>query len=116
MRRGVVIALAILGLTACGQSQQGSETQGRQAQPGVNAGANQDATSCLDRVAAEKYGDAVNVCSAALNVDATNEKVKAALATAQAKVAEGAAQAAEGAADAAQDAADAAKQNVPKSY
>jgi len=45
----------------------------------VSAGANQDATSCLDLIAGEKYGDAVPVCSRALNSAPDDAKLKAAL-------------------------------------
>lgn len=122
MRRGVVIAFAVLGLAGCGQKAD-TPTEGAQgtgtapapaaaAKSDVSAGASQDAASCLDLVAGEKYGDAVPVCSRALNLDPANEKVKDALETATAK-----ASAAAGAAgEAAEGAADAAKQAVPKSY
>ena len=121
MRRGIIIGFVVLGLTACGQGQKGSaEGQGgaaapsaagsEAAKPDVSAGANQDATSCLDLVASANYSDAVPVCQRALSVDSTNEKLKTALQTANAKLAEGAAEAASGAADAAQDAADKANE------
>lgn len=114
MRRGVVIAFAVLGLAACGQSENQSATNAsgaasESAAPAVGAAANQDVTGCLDLVATGNYEQAVPVCSAALNADASNEKVKAALETANAKVAEMAAQSAQGAADAAAGAADAAQ-------
>src|SRR5262245_14962435 len=105
MRRGVVIAFAVLGLTACGQNQNqgaaGTASSGEAAKPDVAAAANQEANSCLDLVGVGNYEQAVPVCTAALNADATNEKVKAALATANAKIAEMASKAAESAADAA---------------
>jgi hypothetical protein len=123
MRRGFMIGFVVLGLTACGQGQQGSaESQpgspsaaGNQAakpdvSAGSNQGSNQDATSCLDLVASANYSDAVPVCTRALNMDQNNEKVRTALQTANAKVAEGAAAAAAGAADAAQDASDKANE------
>ncbi len=108
MRRGIIIGFVVLGLTACGQGQKGSA----EGQPDVSAGANQDATSCLDLVASANYSDAVPICTRALSLDSTNEKVKAALETANAKLA--AAEA--GAADAAKGAADEAAKEVPKSY
>ena len=132
MRRGIVIAFAILGLAACGRKSE-APSEGAQgtgtapapaaapaarasaapaAKPDVSAGANQDAASCLDLVASEKYGDAVPVCTRALNLDPANEKVKSALETATEKMSAGA-----GAAGAAaEDATDAAKQAIPKSY
>lgn len=136
MRRGVVIAFAILGLTACGQRQEQSATgAGAPAAesaaapsaatpsapaPDVAASASQDATNCLDLVAAGSYQQAVPVCAAALNADSANEKVKAALDTANAKLAElaagtaaGAAESAAGAAGAAEDAAQKAQEAVP---
>jgi hypothetical protein len=132
MRRGIIIGFVVLVLTACGQGQKGS-TEGQAAapsaaapteaapsaaagaeaaKPDVSAGANQDAASCLDLVANAKYSDAVPVCTRALSLDSTNEKVKTALETANAKVAE----AAGGAADAAKGAADEATKGIPKSY
>lgn len=120
MRRGVVIAFAVLGLAACGQNQnQGGATSaassseaakpGEAAKPDVAAPANPDATSCLDLVGVGNYQAAVPVCTRALNADAANEKVKEALATANAKIAEMASKAAEGAAGAAAGATDAAE-------
>lgn len=104
MRRGFMIGFVVLGLTACGQGQQGSsESQqgtpsaaagSEAAKPDVSAGANQaasnDASSCLDLVAGANYSDAVPVCTRALNMDQNNEKLKTALQTANAKLAEGA--------------------------
>jgi len=131
MRRGIIIGFVVLGLTACGQGQKGS-AEGQEAapsaagseaaKPDVSAGANQDATSCLDLVASANYNDAVPVCTRALSVDSGNEKLKTALQTANTKLAESAAKAANGAADAAQDAADKANEaaeaakGAPKSY
>ena len=111
MRRGVVIAFAILGLAACGQQKQSQSATGgsEAAKPDVGAAANPAANSCLDLVSIGSYEQAVPVCTAALNADAANEKVKAALATANAKIAETAQKAAAGAGDAAQGAADAAE-------
>ena len=131
MRRGVVIAFAILGLAACGQQKQSQNATGgsEAAKPDVSAAAapaaaNPAANSCLDLVGIGNYEQAVPVCTAALDADAANEKVKAALETAKAKIAEmaqkassGAADAAEGAADAAKDAAEDAKDAAPaKTY
>jgi hypothetical protein len=139
MRRGIVIAVAILGLSACGRGQNESATSGTTgsatgsaptsapaaaaesaAKPDVGAAPNEDVTSCLDLVGTGSYEQAVPICNAALNADPANEKVKAALETAQAKVAamasdaaQGAADAAQGAAGAAEDAADQAKDAVP---
>lgn len=119
MRRGFMIGFVVLGLTACGQGQQGStgSQQGspsaagsEAAKPDVSGGANQDASSCLALVSSANYGDAVPVCTRALNMDQNNEQLKTALQTANAKLAEGAANAAAGAADAAQDAADKANE------
>ena len=122
MRRGVIIGFVVLGLSACGQGQngssessQGSPTGAEAAKPGVGAGANQDATSCLDLVASAKYGDAVPVCTRALSLDSANEKLKAALETANEKLAAGAADAAAGAQDAADEASEAAK-GAAKTY
>ena len=120
MRRGVIIAFAVLGLVACGQKAETPKEgdpgphsgAGAAAQPDVGAGANPDAASCLDLVANAKYDDAVPVCTRALNLDATNEKVKSALETATQKLSEAAGEAG----DAAQEATDAAKQAIPKSY
>jgi uncharacterized protein YjbJ (UPF0337 family) len=134
MRRGVVIAIAILGLSACGQRQDQSATSGtaesatkatesapasatenapaaatEAAKPDVGAAANQDVTSCLDLVAAGSYDKAVPVCSAALDANPANEEVRTALGTAQQKVAEMAAGAAQDAAGAATGAADRAE-------
>ena len=129
MRRGVVIAFAILGLAACGQQKQSQSATGgsEAAKPDVGAAAtaaNPAANSCLDLVSIGSYEQAVPVCTAALNADAANEKVKEALATANAKIAEmaqkaaaGAGEAAQGAADAAEGAAEDAKDAAPaKSY
>jgi len=118
MRRGVIIGFAVLGLAACGQKSEapagGAPSSGaaEPAKPDVSAGANEDVTSCLDLVANAKYSDAVPVCTRALNLDATNEKVKSALETATQKMSDAAGEA--GAA--AEDATDAAKEAVPKSY
>ncbi len=112
MRRGVVIAFAVLGLAACGQQNQGATdaaSSGETPKPDVAAAANQDVTSCLDLVGVGKFEQAVPVCTAALNADAANAQVQAALATANAKLAEAAAATAEGAADAAAGAAEAAE-------
>lgn len=122
MRRGIVIGFAILGLTACGQRQEqsaptagGAATESAPAPasaaaesapaPDVAAPASQDATNCLDLVAAGSYQQAVPVCAAALNADAANEKVRTALDTANAKVAEMAAETAKGAAESAAESA-----------
>jgi hypothetical protein len=107
-----VIAFAVLGLAACGQQNQGATgaaSSGETPAPDVAAPANQDVKSCLDLVGVGNYEQAIPVCTAALNADAANEQVKAALATANAKVAEMAAKAAEGAADTAAGAAEAAE-------
>ncbi|HKC49987.1 MAG TPA: hypothetical protein VKF60_04285 [Myxococcota bacterium] len=119
MRRGVVIAFAVLGLAACGQKENQSATSASDAtpqsaaesaaKPDVGAAANPDATSCLDLVATGSYEAAVPVCTAALGADPNNTQVKAALDTANSKIAEMAAAAAQGAADAAAGAADAAQ-------
>lgn len=91
MRRGFMIGFVVLGLTACGQRQEGSPSAAgsEAAKPDVSAGANQDASSCLDLVAGANYSDAVPVCTRALNMDQNNEKLKTALQTANAKLAEG---------------------------
>ena len=90
MRRGFMIGFVVLGLTACGQGQQGSAAAGSEAaKPDVSAGTNNDASSCLDLVAGANYSDAVPVCTRALNMDQNNEKLKTALQTANAKLAEG---------------------------
>jgi len=122
MRRGVVIAFAVLGLAACGQKSdvptEGAQRSGAApapaaaAKPDVSAGANRDAQSCLDLVAGEKYDEAVPVCTRALDMDANNAQVKSALETATQKLSA----AANEAGAAAEDAADAAKQAIPKSY
>jgi hypothetical protein len=86
-----MIGFVVLGLTACGQRQEGSPSAAgsEAAKPDVSAGANQDASSCLDLVAGANYSDAVPVCTRALNMDQNNEKLKTALQTANAKLAEG---------------------------
>ena len=140
MRRGVVIAFAVLGLAACGGKEGGSSGAVDEPKPmagaaektDVGAGAkaespapaNQDASTCLDLVATGSYADAVPVCTSALQADAANEEVKNALATAKSKIAEmsgqaagaasgAAAEAAGAASGAAQDAADKAKEAMP---
>jgi hypothetical protein len=81
MRRGIIIGFVVLGLTACGQGQKGS-TEGQAgaaseaAKPDVSAGANQDATQCLDLVASAKYDAAVPVCNRALSLDSGNAQVR----------------------------------------
>ncbi|HXX46986.1 MAG TPA: hypothetical protein VEN47_02085 [Myxococcota bacterium] len=137
MRRGVVIAFAILGLSACGQKESGSSgpmdapaappapaaakpeaaAPAAENPPPVSAPAQQDSSSCLDLVGAGSFAQAIPVCTAALQADPANEQLKSALETAKTKAAEmsgSAAGAAEGAAgDAAGEAADKAKQEIP---
>lgn len=140
MRREVVIALAILGLCACGRGQEQSTTGGTAAsepaktpasappsapagaaesaaRPDVGAAPTEDVKGCLDLVSAGSYAQAVPVCTAALTANPANEQVKTALETAKTKSAEMAGQAAEQATGAAQgaaeDAASKAKEAVP---
>jgi hypothetical protein len=114
-----VIGIAILGLAACGQKENQTATSASgatpesasesAAKPDVGAAANEDVTGCFDLVSSGSYEAAVPICSAALNANPDDARVKAALDTATAKVAEMAASAAQGAADSAAGAADAAK-------
>ncbi len=73
MRRGVLVAFAILGLTACGNSDQGT------ADVGAAAGASPYVATCLEMAAAENWGEAARLCAMALTADPGDEKVKAAL-------------------------------------
>jgi hypothetical protein len=136
MRRGVVIAFAILGLSACGQKESTesgpvdaprppvgapakAETAAPKPEVGAAAPANPSAegsANCLDLVAAGSFAAAVPVCTEALKAQPENQELQTALETAKAKVADmagGAADAAKGEAGAAEDAADKAKEAMP---
>ncbi|HTO69223.1 MAG TPA: hypothetical protein VMR31_05125 [Myxococcota bacterium] len=139
MRRGVVIAFAILGLSACGQKESGSSgpmdaptpSSGGGAAPAESAApapatppvgaadsgaANPDSASCLDLVAVGSFEKAVPVCTAAVANEPANDQLKSALETAKSKVAEmagSAGGAAAGAASEAEDAAGKAKDAMP---
>ena len=136
MRRGVVIAFAVLGLSACGQKESGSSgpvdapaappaaakpeaaaPAPAENPPPVSAPAQQDSKSCLDLVGAGSFAQAIPVCEAAIQADPANQQLKSALDTAKNKAAEmsgNAASAAEGATQgAAGDAADKAKEAMP---
>ncbi len=71
MRRGVLVAFAVLGLTACGPS--GQDTAD------VAAGSSPYAGTCLEMAAAQNWSEAARLCSMALAAEPGNEKVKDAL-------------------------------------
>jgi len=73
MRRGILVAFAILGLTACGDSDQGT------ADVGAAATASPYAATCLEMSAAQNWSEAARLCAMALTANPGDEKVKAAL-------------------------------------
>jgi len=100
MRRGVVIAFAVLGLSACGQKESGSSgpvdapaappaaakpeaaaPAPAENPPPVSAPAQQDSKSCLDLVGAGSFAQAIPVCEAAIQADPANQQLKSALDT-----------------------------------
>jgi hypothetical protein len=113
MVRGVLVAFALLGLSACrGQDSQSSAPAAEKtAQPPVSAPAeaapaapsaavteeaapaeaaparSEVAQRCFDLIAAEKYQDAVPACTTALQAEPANAEVKQALDDATAKLA-----------------------------
>ncbi len=104
MLRGALIAIAVFGLTACGQ--------GERSAPGVGApgevATNEYAATCLEMAAAQNWQEAARLCSLALGADPNDEKLAQALAAAKAALAGEAA-----AAETAESAADAAEQALP---
>jgi hypothetical protein len=78
MRRGVLVAFAILGLTACGKTSQ--ET----ADVAAAAVASPYAETCLEMTAAQNWGEAARVCAMALTADPKDQKVRTALDSANA--------------------------------
>jgi len=116
MRRGVLVAFAILGLTACGKSEQGTADVGAAG----GAAASPYAATCIEMVAAQNWAEASRLCALALTADPSDEKVKAALDTANTALSsEPAASSAvalpsgEAAGEAADDAAEEAKEALP---
>jgi hypothetical protein len=81
MRRGVLVAFAILGLTACGSSDQGTP------EVGAAAGSSPYTATCLEMAAAQNWGEAARLCAMALTADPSDAKVKAALDAANAALA-----------------------------
>ena len=81
MLRGVLVAFAILGLTACGKSDQST------ADVAAAAGASPYAATCLEMAAAQNWGEASRLCAMALTADPKDEKVKTALDAANAALA-----------------------------
>ena len=83
MLRGALIAIAIFGLTACGQ--------GERSTPGVGApgeaATNEYAATCLQMAAAQSWEEAARLCSLALGVDPDDEELAQALAAAKAALA-----------------------------
>ena len=101
MRRGLLVAFAILGLTACGQKGD-SETAAVGAARG--AAASPYAGTCLEMAAAKNWPEASRLCTMALNADPNDQKVKAALDGANAALDAG---------EAADDAAEEAEEALP---
>lgn len=75
MRRGVLVAFAILGLSACGQSNKGTADVGAAG----GASASPYVETCLQMAAAENWAEAGRLCAMAVDADPNDEKVKAAL-------------------------------------
>jgi len=73
MLRGVLVAFAILGLTACGKSDQGT------ADVAASSGSSPYTATCLEMSAAQNWSEASRLCAMALAADPNNEKVEAAL-------------------------------------
>ncbi len=84
MRRGMVVAFAILGLAACGQKS-GSETADVSAAGG--AAVSPYVQTCLDMAAQQNWSEASRLCAMALSADPSDQKVKAALDSANAALA-----------------------------
>ncbi len=76
MRRVVLVAFAILGLTACGKSDQATADV---AAPGAAAGARPYTATCLEMAAAQNWSEAARLCSMAIAAEPGNEALKAAL-------------------------------------
>jgi hypothetical protein len=74
MRRGILVGLVILGLTACGKSDQGTADVSAAA-----AGSSPYAATCLEMAAAQNWGEASRLCAMALTANPNDEKVRAAL-------------------------------------
>ena len=109
MRRGILVAFAILGLTACGKSEQGT------ADVGAAASASPYAATCLELTAAENWSEASRICAMALTADPTDAKVKTALDTANAALSTepmNSSAAAPGSGEAAEEAADEAAEEA----
>lgn len=83
MLRAALIAIAMFGLTACGQ--------GERSTPGVGAAGEaatrDDAATCLEMAAAQNWAEAARLCSLALGADPNDEKLSQALAAAKAALA-----------------------------
>lgn len=113
MRRGVLVAFAILGLAACGKSEHGTADVGA-------SGASPYVATCLEMSAAQNWAEAARVCAMALTADPNDEKVKAALDAANEALRSSpkasdalALPSGEAAGEAADDAAEKAKEAVP---
>ena len=76
MRRGVLVAFAVLGLTACGKSDQGTADV---AAPSAASGPSPYAATCLEMAAAQNWSEAARLCSMALAAEPGNDQVEAAL-------------------------------------
>lgn len=74
MRRSVLVAFAILGLTACGRSDEGTADVSAAA-----PGSSPYAATCLEMATAQNWGEASRLCAMALSANPNDEKVKAAL-------------------------------------
>jgi hypothetical protein len=116
MRRGVLVAFAILGITACGESERGTADVGAAGR----APASPYVATCLEMVAAQNWSEAERLCAMASSADPSDEKVKAALAAANSALASTpkasdalGLQSGEGAGEAADDAAEKAKDALP---
>ena len=104
MLRGALIAIAIFGLTACGQGERGTPEVGAAG----GAPTNEYAASCLEMAAAQSWQEAARLCSLALGADPNSEKLAQALAASKAALAGEAA-----VDDTAESAADEAEQALP---
>ena len=74
MRRGVLVALAILGLTACGKSDQGTADVAAS-----GSGPSPYTATCLEMATAQNWSEAARLCSMALSAEPNNDQVKDAL-------------------------------------
>lgn len=83
MLRGALIAIAIFGLTACGQ--------GERSTPGVGApgevATNEYAATCLEMSAAQNWEEAARLCALAVGADPNDEDLAQALAASKAALA-----------------------------